>query len=226
MTQTPDPHEDATPTLTPTTGSANGSGPIVPPFDPPPIVDPWDPDYLAVSSETLAHAVRTILPVKKPSSTGWFRASDNPAHAIQLLLYRDTGDDNLDGLYYLVREEVKSLLADVSRVHLVALCRGLRSGPFFWPIPLPSDGREPSIWTTSALRQLDAARRGWIRRTTSTEDGYQFLVPDEPDALPPAASFPQEPMRELLLLAFRDTNLDSVNHPLIAKIRGRKVRKP
>jgi hypothetical protein len=226
MIENPDPqHEDSI--LIPTASSLNGAGPVVSPFEPPPVVDPWDPDYLAVSSETVAHNVRTILPVRKPPGEGkWFRASDNPAHAIQLLLFKDTHEGDLEGTYYLVRKEVESLLVDVSRPYLVALCRGLRSGPFFWPIPLPLEGREASIWTTSALRTLDGARREWIRRIPSNEEGYQFAVADEPDALPPVASFPKEPMRELLMLAFKGCDLNSVDHPVVAKIRGRRVRKP
>jgi hypothetical protein len=89
---------------------------------------------------------------------------------------------------------------------------------FLWSIRLPgADGRVDE-WSRTALEAADLARKGWVRVAANMALGaYEVFQAvgqlDEPE-------WPSTPFSELLRVAFKDRFIDTLDHPVLRRLRG------
>jgi hypothetical protein len=202
--------------------TANGVGSPEPPIEAPEVVDLYDPKRyaIAVAYGTGGVVTKVVLPVRKPDTRLYVRASANPEDQLALHLVEDKQPGEFGESYYLVEPELAPALASDVRPILLTRAIDCLGGEFLWLIKLARDGRDPNEWTTSSLKCLHIAKSQWIRVLTG-RGAYEAQHPDDP--LDDPVWVPRT-MRDLLQIAFsEEKHIRSLSHPVAARLRGRKV---
>jgi hypothetical protein len=89
---------------------------------------------------------------------------------------------------------------------------------FVWPIRPPrADGRADE-WNRTALEAAERATKGWVRVAANMTLGA-YDVYEAPGQLG-EPDWPTMPFKELLRIAFRDRFIDSLDHPVLRRLRG------
>jgi hypothetical protein len=211
------PRAKATPPVEPAQPPAVTPPPLKPTQSPP---DPFDPARLRISQDfagsTGVKKLIVTIPVGKPSKESFVRTHPDPAYRLA------TGVIDLKEVKetYLVDPSLREALARestyVAKLLITTITRqGVLS---LWPIRLPgSDGRLDE-WNRSALEAADLARDQWVRISANVNLGANDIgiatgIADEPE-------FPAMSMREILQIAFKGKYIDSIDHPVLRKLRG------
>lgn len=162
----------------------------------------------------LVESVRTYIPVRRPSREPFFRIHPGEEYQLRCLMLE-------------LKEEGETLLISPTLQHalLGEKCVGqriLRLGitrqgvAFIWPVRPPMADRADS-WASTALDAIAHAERRWTRMTADMAlGGYRIAiaaVDDEP-------TWPTEPFSELLKIAFKNSIVDSLDHPTLRRLRG------
>lgn len=158
----------------------------------------------------------TVVPVKKPSKE-WF-----------VRTHPDTGKYCLDALVlelkeesevYLIPPALRDALSTETCVHVKRLRLGVnRQGDLFiWPIRLPGVDGKSDPWNESALEAADRAATQWVRLASNRRLGaYETTVENISDA----PRWPDMPFNELLRIAFKGRVIDTLDHPVLRRLRG------
>lgn len=180
--------------------------------------DPFDPSRLRLSQDFAAQiGVKKQLitvPVRKPDRQWFVRTHPHenyrlPVGVIELKEDRET---------YLVDPSLHAdLPGEVVPIILVTAIN--RQGVLFlWPARLPSpDGRQ-NEWYRSNLEAAELARSKWLKVAANMSlGGYEVFeaIGDLPEP-----DWPDTPFQELLRIAFRNAYVDSVDHPVLRRLRG------
>ena len=204
--------------------SAGGGDP--PPQTPPevhpePPPDPFDPSRLRLRLDpgaSLGIQKRlSFVPVRKPSKEWFIRTHPDRQNSwletcvVELKEDRET---------YLVAPSLWGELAAESTFspRLLVLAVSRLGTPFLWPIRLPGPDGKLDSWNASATEAAMLAQSEWVRVSANMELGaYDILtapaIADEP-------TWPAEPLGELLRVAFRGKFIDSMDHPVLKRLRG------
>ena len=114
------------------------------------------------------------------------------------------------GLSDELAEEVTpvTLYTTIDRQGSLALC----------PVRLPrQDGRHDS-WTESLRRAVEIAEHSWVRAMPNMSNGGYDVVTATSALSDP--EWPDKPFEDLLRVAFRDRIIESIDHPVVRKLRG------
>lgn len=182
--------------------------------------DPFDPASLRLTSDFLAaggvqKALLTV-PVRKPDKSWFVRAHPDPAYRLQTAVIELKEDRET----YLVAPTLRSNLAAEATFKAKLLVTAMnRAGTLFlWELNLPrADGRTDE-WTRTALEAVELATQNWVRVAANMAlgayDVYQASgALSEPE-------WPTLPFRELLRVAFKDRFVDTLDHPVLRRLRG------
>lgn len=197
----------------------------VPPAKPPggpaaPPPDPFDPERLRMSQDFAAGTgVKKLIvtvPVAKPSKEVFVRTHPDPAYRII------TGVIELkdDRETYLVDPSLRAALAGESTfVAKMLVTTVTRQGVLsLWPVRLPGPDGKIDEWNRSAMEAADAARDHWVRVSSNMSLGaYEIHVAT---GIPVKPEFPDLPMKEVLRIAFKGKYIDTLDHPVLRKLRG------
>ena len=135
-------------------------------------------------------------------------------------------DDRIDVMTIELQEERETYLVPPdlalelsTEANPVSLVRTInRQGvEFIWPLKTPTDGRSNSWWDTA--REASAmAMFEWVRVRSNMSAGYYDLAAAEGDLGEPAWS--DASINDLLRIAFKGRVVETVDHPLIQRLRG------
>ena len=89
---------------------------------------------------------------------------------------------------------------------------------FVWPIPLPDQDGRHNRWHSSALEAAQTAMECWIRLRPNMDLGAYEVVVATGDL--PEPRWPDSTFQELLQIAFKNRFIDSLDHPVIRRLRG------
>lgn len=197
-----------------------GTKPTAPAPSKAPAPDPFDPAKLRLTqSLSAALGVKkhlTTLPVKKPVREWFVRTHPDPRYRLETFVI----ELKEDGDTYLVAPEFWDSLASESTFSARLLVTAInRQGTLFlWPIRLPSpDGRHDD-WSKSALEASEIAKRGWVRVQSNMSLGAYEVYEASGSLGDP--EWPDMPLNELLRIAFKDRYIDSLEHPVLKRLRG------
>ena len=195
----------------PTTAPANEHAAAPPP-------DPFDPAALRLDQTFLegggAKKLLLTVPVRKPGRHDFVRVRAEPNFrenlaVIELKEERET---------YLIHPAVAANLPgefSMSTVHTAISRQGV---VFLWPVKLPAPDGRIMEWHRSAAAAAELAMHRWVRVTADMSLGaYQIF---EASAVIPEPVWPELSYRELLRIGFRDRLVDTLDHPLVARLRG------
>jgi hypothetical protein len=182
--------------------------------------DPFDPAALRLAPDLAAgigvkNAILKI-PVRKPSKGAFCRVHPSEDYRLPTAVL-DPDDGRRE--VYLVAPLLRPALADEPTLKPVLLATAIdRQGVLFvWPAGLPKGDRDCDAW--SSMREaIDLATRRWVRVVWSDGLGaYQVSYATGELAEPewPDLTFPQ-----ILRIAFRDRYIDSLEHPVLRRLRG------
>jgi hypothetical protein len=184
-------------------------------------VDPFDParfrfDAIAANVGSANLLVRCPL-VKVPKADVYVRASSDPNltdYPCALLTLETERED-----YLLTPTVAQALAPDLGKlVKLCMLTLGIdrQGNPFLWwyiPRELPGGDND---WHATRCAAVVAARKKWVRVAAGT-GGYDVT---EVKTDIPEPTWPNEPMRTYLKLAFGDRVITAVEHSLVQRLLG------
>jgi hypothetical protein len=214
-----DAHEPTLPADTsfdPTTYEAPASGPSTNGSAP----DPFDPAALRLAQDFGASigvqkALLTV-PVRKPDRTWFVRVHPDERYRLQTPVVELKEDRET----YLVAQDLWPSLAAEATFSPRALFTAInRQGVvFLWPIRLPGPDGRVDEWSRTALAAAEMATKEWVRVTANLSLGaYEIFraTGQLPDPV-----WPDKTLRELLAVAFHGKLIDSLDHPVLRRLRG------
>ena len=181
--------------------------------------DPFDPAALRLDQAfTETSKVKKLLrrvPVRRPHPHDFCRVHPDQAYrmAAALIEFRD----ERDACYLvspLVAKEMPgefvmaTLYTTVTRQGVVLL----------WPVRLPLPDGRYNEWHRSAAEAAELAMQRWVRVKANLALGAYEMF--EAAGTIPEPEWPRETLAELLRIAFTDRLVDSLDHPVIRRLRG------
>jgi hypothetical protein len=190
------------------------------PTPPAPGPDPFDPASLRLSQDFGAGlGVKKALlsvPVRKPANSWFVRVHPSEEYRLQTAVIELKEDRET----YLVAPALWPDLVTEATFSPRALFTAVnRQGVLFlWPIRLPrADGRVDE-WSRTALEAAERATKGWVRVAANMALGAYDVF--EAGGQLGEPQWPAVPFRDLLRIAFRDRHIDTLDHPVLRRLRG------
>jgi hypothetical protein len=151
--------------------------------------------------------------VTKPR-TGWFvrsRPGDEWRAPVAMIVLKDEGES------YVVHPKLAADLPD-DVVHFELVTAINRHGTvFLWPLRKPNSSRQDT-WADSAITACQLAETRWLRITANMHAGAYDVF--EAAGQLPEPEWPEESFKALFHLALKDRVIDSIDHPVIRKLKG------
>lgn len=182
--------------------------------------DPFDVSRLRmaqVDPTTIGvQEVVTSIPYKRPPKDSFFRVHSSPEYSATVGLVELNGRDET---YYVIPELWAALVAEptFSR-RTVFTCVTMQGEVFLWGCRLPGiDGKVP-VWVSVPLEAAAAARDSWVKMFwDQSQRKHRFFVAPQQHTEP---QWPDKPLGELLRLAFKDSLITDIDHPVLRRLRG------
>ena len=156
------------------------------------------------------------MAIRKPKRQEFIRVHSSPDYRLDVAIL----DLEEDGESFMVSQELRPELADeLKRVTLFTTTS--RAGALFlWPVRLPEATGRRNTWAESSRHGAELAMRSWTRLSSNRAAGqYDLAVAS---ATLPDPEWPDLSFREILKLAFQGAIIDSIDHPAIRRLRGRR----
>ncbi len=157
----------------------------------------------------------TSVPVGKPGKQTWFRVRPGEEWRIPASLL-DWEDDGTQ--FYVHPHVAQELVTEVKWVEICVVVT-TQGSLRLWPIRLPNPDGSDNPWFESARRVAEQAERGWVRMVANREaHGYDVFI-STGDFGEPVWS--EHSLGDLLKIAFSGKEIQSLDHPVVAKLLGR-----
>jgi hypothetical protein len=174
--------------------------------------------YKAQSRVTVSETPRPsrtyAIDLRKPTDQEYVRTRS------RLEVFMDCFKLKENGRLYLFLPEIEPYLkAKHIRQYRMVLCMPFGAQtPFIWPLVVPLDdmGR---VWHESAQEAAKHAETEWIQIHA---DKGCYVAYSPPTPLPEPV-WPEEDFFDLVDLAFKNSKLDSLDHPVLKRLRGEVV---
>jgi len=170
------------------------------------------PDAASVNgtTEVLSH-----IPLRKPNRHEFFRTRVEPESWFDTGIFEDKEEREVFFVTPAMRE---ALVGEIRPVILVPTLT--RQGVLLlWPLKLPMEGMRHNSWADTARQAAEMAKAKWVRLAPDMGlGGYRIYVAE---GELPEPQWPDKPLNEIMQIAFRDRVVDSENHPVVRRLRGR-----
>jgi hypothetical protein len=182
-------------------------------------VDPFDPMNLGISTDYAAaiNAKASTKPfeLRAPNDQEFFRTSPRENHHLVVGSIADKQDM---GKVYIVSgvllEEVKLKFPKAVRAVKLVLAQTLAGTSLVWPVPLAED--RGGKWNSTQRAACDQGKTRWTNKTSGRGE-YDIVTVNNPKEVD-WDFFP--PFRDILRQAASEHLIDSLEHPLLKKLRG------
>lgn len=166
------------------------------------------------ATETGVKKLLTTIPVRKPSRQEFVRVHPHPCYRLGTYVFELTDDRET----YVVAKPLWTELAG-ELVYKMLYTTITRQGVvLMWPVRLPgADGRIDS-WNQSAAEAAEVAMQKWVRLASNRSLGAYEIF--EAGAGLSEPSWPEENFNALLAIAFKGRIIQSLDHPVIKRLRG------
>jgi hypothetical protein len=183
-------------------------------------LDPFDPaalrlDQSFTESAQVKKLLRTV-PVRRPHPHDFIRTHPDPAYRMTAALveFRDERDST-----YLMCPAVAKEMPGEFMMSMLYTAINRQGVTILWPVRLPvADGRRINEWHRSAMEAAELAMTRWVRMKSNLALGaYETF---EAAGVIPEPEWPDVTLAALLKIAFTDRLVDSLDHPVIRRLRG------
>jgi hypothetical protein len=159
--------------------------------------------------------VLTNVPVGKPSNTRFFQTHPDAQMEFPTLIYQDKKSNDT----FLVYPELANVLERLARPVVLHVAVDRQGNPSFIPVFLPDEGGSRNPWHESMAQAVILSKSKWVRINANRDNGAYDVKVAVGDLAPP--QWPDEPITELLKIAFRGKIIDSADHPIVQGLDGR-----
>jgi hypothetical protein len=155
------------------------------------------------------------VPIGKPPKDTFVRC--HPSHIVTLYLYKDeeTGESYM----------LPPSLAEVAQRDQAFRKRDLRlavtvtGAVFIWETAMRGgETGANNTWNISMWNAQAAALDNWVRVVSNRQNASYDIMVSESDLGEPA--YPEEQFNEILRVAFRNKVIETLDHPILKKLRG------
>ena len=158
--------------------------------------------------------VVTTVPVRRPGNQAFFRVRPGEGWRISAAILQLREDSDC----FLVMPELLHEIGQEVRPKLLYTAMGRDGNPFLWPVSLPGEDGRLDTWSQSAHAAAQLAETSWIRLVANRGFGaYEVMQAvgklDDPE-------WPDRSFQELVNLAFKDKVINSLEHPVLRRLRG------
>jgi len=181
------------------------------------------PDFDALclppSGQLIARRDFSIIPVRKPKKTEWFRVRTGDEWRIDLPLYEEeTGETYLVGPEYLGFLNEQGLIKRAKIYTVLVYGSGVL---FLSHIGLPDADGKINSYNRSRGEAYLKAETEWVRIHANKDlGGYDSWTPESKMAEPEWPS-PPNTLKEMLAIAFKGRYINTPDHPIINQLRGK-----
>ena len=180
--------------------------------------DPFDPENMRISADYAEQiGVKKLLvnvPVGKPNRHEYVRVRDEEGWSVRTWIFEDKLDREV---FYIHPHLVPELSLEATPAVLYTAIT--RQGKLFlWPVKLPGTDGKDNPWNCTAREAAEKAKTKWVRMSANQPAGYYDVYEAVENLSPP--EWPDATHKEILRLAFRDHYIDSINHPILQRLRG------
>jgi hypothetical protein len=184
------------------------------------IVDPFDPASLRLDQSYVKTAgvkkLLTTVPVRKPNRQDFVRVNPDPTYRLSPAAIIELKEDR--EVYVVSRGIVDDLLGEFAPATLFTAIN--RQGVLsVWPVKLPGPDGKHNEWHRSATEAAERAMRKWIRLTPNMSLGAYDIC--EATGVLSEPTWPDLPFHEILKVAFRDRLVETLDHPLVQRLKGK-----
>jgi len=166
--------------------------------------------------------VRTYIAIRKPAKTEWFRVHPEPNYRGDVYALEIPEQDGFGKENYIVTpklfEKITRVEYPISHKRLYT-CVNQAGTVFIWPIKLPEPGMSWDSWNKSAERIAAEAMKSWVRlfpnKPAQSYGMKRYTATEQPEP-----KYPSETFSELIEVAFADLLIKTVDHPVLAELRG------
>lgn len=190
------------------------------PTDPTTPPDPFDPAALRLNGDfTAASGVKKLMlsvPLRKPDKSWFVRTHPDEAYRIETAVIELKEDRET---YLVARPLWPELVAESTfspRVLFTAINR--QSVQFIWPCRLPGPDGKLDEWSRTALEAANRAREHWVRVQSNMNLGAYNVYAASGNLPDPV--WPETPLADLLRVAFGGRYIDTLDHPVLRRLRG------
>lgn len=170
------------------------------------------PDAASVAGtiEILSH-----VPVRKPNRYEFFRTPTDHDMWFGTGVFEDKQERETFFVTPRMREQ---LVGEIKPVLLVPTIT--RQGVLLlWPLKLPVEGQRHNAWMETARDAAELAKTEWVRLAADMGLGGYRIYQAEGKLSEP--EWPDRPFPEIMRIAFKDRIVDTENHPVVRRLRGR-----
>lgn len=185
-----------------------------------PELDPFDEKrlLLAQADPTAAGVEEKRYDVKyrKPPSDAFFMVHSDPAYTITIGTLELTGRDEA----FFVDPSLWAALAgekhfSYRRLHC---CVTVAGDVFLWGLRIPDPDKKEQQWVKIPWCAAEDAKSGWVRLYwDESQRKHRVKVAKSQHSVP---QWPRESLKELMKLAFSDSLIMSLDHPVLRRLRG------
>ena len=184
-----------------------------------PSPDPFDLAALRLDpSATAGPSVKkllTVVPCRKPNKAEFFRVRPGESWQLTTAVLEDESGTSRDT--YLLSPTLRDEISLAKPVTL-RVCVNRQNAPFLWPLKLPGPDGRSNYWNDSALAAAQAAETDWVRMESDQAAGLYRTYVAVGSLSEPA--WPEQSLQELLKLAFKGHYIDTLEHPVLQRLRG------
>ena len=157
----------------------------------------------------------TTVPVRKPNWQDFVRVHSDAAYRLTPAAVIEVKEDR--EVYLATPDMARELPGEfgVATLYTAINRQGVVN---IWPVRLPGADGKHNEWHRSAAEAAERAMVQWVRVTANMSLGAYEIFEAIGDI--PEPSWPEVSFQELLRIAFRDRIVDSVQHPLVSRLRG------
>lgn len=156
----------------------------------------------------------TTVPVRKPNRQEFVRVHPDPKYRLDTAVVELKAERETYVVAQFLWPEVhgelipKRLQLTMTRQNVLIL----------WPIRLPGEDGRIDQWNQSAMIAAERATQCWVRVASARHLGAYELFEAPADL--PDPEWPEISFQEIFDVAFRDRQIDDINHPVLKQLRG------
>jgi hypothetical protein len=182
------------------------------------VPDPYDPESLRLDQSFVETSgvkkLLTTVPVRKPNNQDFVRVHPDEAYRLTAAIIELKDDREV----YLVLPHVAHQLPGECSPVVLYTAINRQGATFLWPVKLPRPDGKINEWHRSAAEAAARAMKCWLRAKADMALGAYAMF--EASSTIPEPIWPTATLKELLKIGFRDRLVDSLDHPVIKRLRG------
>ena len=156
----------------------------------------------------------TTVPVRKPNRQDFVRVHHDSSYVLDTMLLNLKEERETYLVAPSFREEIPQELTHTR----LALATNRQKVLFLWQLRLPGSSGKTDAWSMSALEAYEEAKKNWVRVSANMSLGAYDIYEALGNLSDP--EWPDESIDEIVRIAFRNSFIDSYDHPVLRRLRG------